>query len=180
MEGAGSTSGTPQHSDRATHSAVHAQVLQHSQAAHAGWDSSVELVAIEPAGSTSGTPQHCAIATFSAAHAQACQDAVAARGAVEGAVVRGSPYRSVAPSSSHCPRRSGSGEVEVAQCAAHSCVVVGGAREQRHRAGWQGAIVGLPEPNGNGAAEAAVGQVAETQREEGSIRMAQQEAAFTN
>jgi len=60
-------------------SLVHAQLSQHTQAAHARWNGAAELVVVEPAESTSNALQCCAVSTFSAAHAQVCQRSQAAK-----------------------------------------------------------------------------------------------------
>ena len=88
------------------------------------------------------------------------QDAVAALGPEESAIVRGGPCRSTDPTSlsKRRPRRSVGGTVEVAQHTAYSRVVVDAAHERG--ACRQGTIVRLPEPSGNSAAEAAIGQLA--------------------
>jgi len=64
---------------------MHAQSLQPSQVAEAGWDGATELVASEATESASGRPQRCAGATFSAAHAQHSQPREAAQAGGDGA-----------------------------------------------------------------------------------------------
>jgi len=65
--------------------AVHAQILQTSQAAQARWDGAVELVVAEVAESQARTPQRCAMANRSVAHAQALQPTQAAQAGWDGA-----------------------------------------------------------------------------------------------
>ena len=66
---------------------MHAQSLQPSQVAEAGWDGAAELVGVEEAESTSGTPQHYAALTSisSAGHAQLSQPREAAQAGGDGA-----------------------------------------------------------------------------------------------
>jgi len=66
---------------------MHAQSLQPSQVAEAGWDGAAELVGVEEAESTSGTPQHYAALTSisSAGHAQLSQPSRVAQAGWDGA-----------------------------------------------------------------------------------------------